>query len=288
MNNFDVCVYHNPCSDGLASAWIVKTHIPNIGLFPYNFQSLIDDKTLTLFTDKKVIFVDCAPKLNEIEILKQTCKDIFVIDHHKTNKNILSTTNIKFIYNEYLSGCQIVWKYFNNDLPVPWFINYIADRDLWTWTLPNSKTINTGLFNDDHITFNGLDKLSLGNTTIDDIYKIGTIYERILEKEINKNIKSAIQMRYNEYNIWVFGGNPEYRSESGNKLLNIPFPDGTMPNFTVFWQYNIKGNEFWLSFRGNDNGPDLTVICGKYGGGGHKNAAGCSVKSLTDIFTHIN
>ena len=288
--DFDICIYHNPCSDGLASAWIVKTNIPNIELFSYKFQSLTDDKTIALFTDKKIIFVDCAPKLTEIDILQKICKKILVLDHHKTNKDVLYNelnTKIEFVYNEKQSGCQIVWEYFHKDLPIPWFINYIADRDLWTWKLPNSKTINTGLFNDEHITFNGLDKLLSGDTTFDTIFNIGTIYERIMEKEINKCVKTAIPMKYNEYNIWVFSGNPEYRSDAGNKLLDIPFADGTQPSFTVFWQYNIKGNEFWLSFRGNDNSPDLTLICSKYGGGGHKNASGCTIKSITDIFTNI-
>jgi len=290
ITDFDICVYHNPCSDGLTSAWIVKKISPKTELFSYKFQSLIDDKTIALFTGKKILFVDCAPKLTELEMLQKTCEYILVLDHHKTNKDMLysdTNTSIEFVYDETLSGCQIVWNYFHKEEPAPWFINYIADRDLWTWKLPNSKIINTGLFNDDHITFNGLDKLLSGETIFDSILIIGTIYERIMEKELQKSIKTAVQMRFHDYNVWLFGGNPEYRSDAGNKLLEIPFSDGTLPMFTVFWQYDIKGNEFWLSLRGNDNSPDLTVICGKYGGGGHKKAAGCTVKSIADTFTSI-
>ena len=128
--NFDICVYHSPCSDGLASAWIVKRISPTTDLFPYKFQSLIDDQTITLLTGKTVLFADCAPKLIELELLQKTCTYILVLDHYKTNKDILYSslnTSVEFIYKENLSGCQIVWEYFHKDTPTPWFINYIAD-----------------------------------------------------------------------------------------------------------------------------------------------------------------
>ena len=77
---------------------------------------------------------------------------------------------------------------------------------------------------------------------------------------------TAIPMTFNTHNVWLFSGNPECRSDAGNKLLDIPFTNGTLPAFTVFWQYDVKSNSFWLSLRGNDNSPDLTDICKQYGG----------------------
>ena len=93
-------------------------------------------------------------------------------------------------------------------------------------------------------------------------------------KEINKN-----------YDVWLAGNvNPALRSEICNTLCSVPFNDGNLPDFTAFWEYNPKKDEWWISLRGVETkSPDLSVISNLFGGGGHSMASGFTIKSTKGL-----
>lgn len=43
------------------------------------------------------------------------------------------------------SGAAIAWDEFNIDIPMPEWIRYVEDRDLWRWGLPGSEAVNEAL-----------------------------------------------------------------------------------------------------------------------------------------------
>ena len=47
-------------------------------------------------------------------------------------------------------------------------------------------------------------------------------------------------------------------------------------DFAILWRYDHIYEKYNLSMRSN-NKVDVSEICKKFGGGGHKNAAGCSI-----------
>lgn len=59
---FDICVYHNPCSDGISSAWVVKQKYPDI-LFVGQYPGCKDFDS-KMCENKNVIFVDICPNEN--------------------------------------------------------------------------------------------------------------------------------------------------------------------------------------------------------------------------------
>ena len=79
-------------------------------------------------------------------------------------------------------------------------------------------------------------------------------------------------------------------SEIGNKLMEKEISNGIMPDFTVYWNYDGVKKQYCISMRSNNTKIDVNEICKKYGGGGHRNAAGCSIPGtniLEDIFIPI-
>jgi nanoRNase/pAp phosphatase (c-di-AMP/oligoRNAs hydrolase) len=60
-------------------------------------------------------------------------------------------------------------------------------------------------------------------------------------------------------------------SDCGNKLSTKYNCD-----FDILWRYDHEYEKYNLSFRSNDK-VYVSVICKKFGGGGHKNAAGCTI-----------
>lgn len=291
-DNIDICIYHSPCIDGMLSAWIVYKQYGDskIEFIGYNFKPF---DNMDKYVGKDILFLDCCPKLDEFKQFVEIAKSIKVIDHHKTTIDVMSkyttydTVNdkVKFIFNTENSGCMLSWKYFTIDEQIPWFIKYAEDRDLWLYKLKDSKLVSSGMFHCGYFTtFKHIDKVHIGQEiTYQDIYKIGVQMERYIEFEQRQICNKAIEAYFDEFHVWFITGNEIHRSDTGNQVLSKPFKDGSLPDFSIFWRYNLATDEYYLSMRGNDKSPDLTIVCGKYGGGGHAKTAGCTVKRLYDM-----
>jgi oligoribonuclease NrnB/cAMP/cGMP phosphodiesterase (DHH superfamily) len=198
------------------------------------------------------------------------------------------------------SGCQITWDYFFDSQPRPFFIDYIGDRDLWTWKLPNSKEINTGLYEMGYIDSRNLNKLTEllddEENKLKELESIGKMIENKNKKDIDCGVYNAIEAKFKfkkkEYRLWLGGNiNPNLKSEFGNTLCSKPFADGGMPDFSAVWQYDPKSDDWWISLRGVESrSPDLSVISSSFGGGGHPMASGITIKSpskgLKELFIY--
>lgn len=295
--NFDTIVYHSPCSDGNTALWCacnykdISEKIPSkAGVAPS-----ID------YNNKNVLFVDLCPKIATLNEICKSAKNVVVLDHHKSslddfevNKDICPN-NLHIILDMAKSGCQITWNYFFEDKPKPWFVDYVADRDLWKWQLPNSKAINQVLFENNMLDAYDLDAISsivnYSEKQIDELVKEGNLLLKIQKKQLDLSISRAIEVSMpvgnTIYNVWL--GNITYgdRSEFGNLLANKPMSNGSLPDFSATWIYEPKLNEWWISLRGHKNSPDLSAIAGFFGGGGHQKASGFTIKTprvLCDVF----
>lgn len=318
---FDFIVYHEHCSDGTASAWIVKRHNPSAQLINckagQNPNLNIED-----IKSRNIIFVDICPSVDYINTISSIVNKIVILDHHisafRNIDNMYDTDkicatsgqivrenkpqNLFTVFDMNKAGCVITWEYFNSQLIIPWFIQYIQDRDLWKWELPNSKNINTALFEDKHITFNGLTNLYDKYVTkeqisfiIEQMNEKGALINKFRNQIIDKECKKAIHCTFNYedivYNVWLYSGPEDLRSDIGNALMQINFNNGIKPDFSVNWRYDVQSHQFWISMRGEEWSPDLSIICKKYNGGGHPRASGCSIDGnlpLRTIFIPFN
>ena len=293
---FDTIVYHYPCNDGVASLWIANYNkdIPEKVSCKAGTNPQID------VFNKNIIFVDLCPKLDYLFEICKTAKNVVILDHHKTTIDTFEINKKKCPDNLHLvlditkSGCQITWDYFFPGSKGPWFIDYVGDRDLWAWKLPNSKEINQVFFDNNMFDAYYLDNitklLDYTQEQINDIVKEGTVLLKVQKKQMDtaiyRSLEATIKVNETIYNVWL-GTTYGDRSELGNLLTNKPLSSGNLPDFSATWIYEPKANEWWISLRGHKVSPDLSVIAGAFGGGGHKSASAFSIKSpqtLTDIF----
>lgn len=297
MLNFDTIVYHNPCNDGVASLWAANYYkeIPQKISCKAGMNPQIETQ------NKNIIFVDLCPKFDYLIEICKTAKNIVILDHHKTTidfyelNKLKCPPNLKIILDITKSGCQITWDYFFPTTSRPWFIDYVGDRDLWVWKLPNSKEINQVFF-DNYI----FDAYNLDNITnmlnytqeqINDLIKEGTILLKVQKKQLDtaiyRSLEATIKVNKNIYNVWLGTTTSSDRSDLGNILANKPLSSGDLPDFSATWVYEPKAREWWVSLRGHKDSPDLSVVAGVFGGGGHKCASAFSIKhpqTLTDFF----
>lgn len=306
MSKFDYVIYHSPCVDGNTAAWSISylsnklLHHSNIVYIPCKAGEDVANLH-ELVAGKNVCFVDYSPSVAQIYTLQNIAQYILIIDHHeKTINNIITNKfneNVELFLNIAGCGASLVWKYFEQTLSIvltiPEFIKYVEARDTWNFKLLNSEIICLGLYADENISdWCYLNHLADENSFeyIDMCYNDGI---KLMEYK-NKCVDDAIQHNkikcmYKNYNIWLYTCNNTITSDVGNKLMEVAFPDGTYPDFTLRYEYDIINNAFKFSARSKNEKVNVNLIANEFGGGGHRNASGFIINNslmqpLNNIF----
>ena len=286
--DIDIVFFHSPCQDGLASAWVAHKYAKENNL-TYEFVGISNNSKgfEADITNKNVIFFDYAPSDEQIQLLNQAAKQFFIYDHHKTNEQRLSSlTNVVFKMDK--SGVGLAWEYFypatstttSTATPMPQFLEMIQDRDLWTWKIPKSRAFCDGFFTYTVLTdtreesFELFDSVLNSPEKFDEIHTIGEVLEKKKKKQIAGIVAKAVTTTYTYkgHTVCIVNCDHELASDIGHTILKTHDYD-----FAVCWRYNHATEEYWLSLRA-DGKVDVSEICKEYGGGGHKNAAGCTTK----------
>lgn len=303
--NFDVVIYHKNCRDGICSLWSYHHYTKNkfdiIGL------SAGKDPDLSLydFTNKNILFTDVCPSFNSLKQLSNIAQSITVIDHHETNvrkyndnkKEFNKMKNINFIFDMKRSACMMTWDYLFENKKRPWFIEHVGDRDIWAGKLKYNDEIIRAIDYYDLIEADKLNKIDkLYKYKAHDIKKlikfgknIILINNKIITDEMNYAIEGVMRVKKHKYRIWVGSIKTDLISDYGNMLALKKFDDNKLPDFVVIWNYNMYNDSWYVSLRGNDKSPNLSIIAEVFGGGGHPRASGFRLigKKLQDIITFV-
>jgi hypothetical protein len=317
------CFYHKYCSDGLAAAWCVKMKYSDceiIGVTPQ--QNSLDE---ALYKKQKVIFVDVCPSEKVLKNVYSKAKSITILDHHKTYEKMVKQVNkkheekekkkygdkvdkkrkkIDLVFDLNRAGCQIAWDHYNKKSKSrPWFLDYIADRDMWKFNLKNSKLINMALYDKRLINFISFDRMY--NMSEKDTKKLIDEellpYASIIESRNQHNLQQAArfslkaEMNINgkKYNCWLGAIEGSLKSEFGNMLCAKKFKNGELPDFAAIWRYDPKSGEWWIALRSDSKRTEVDKICEAVDekGGGHAAAAGFTIypnSHLKDYFVVVD
>lgn len=150
--SIDVCVYHNPCSDGTAAAMCALLAKPSVVLHPARYPSNEAEQQRLLKivgAGQTVLIVDYSYSRAFTESLwKLPDVKVLVLDHHATAVETLS--GLPYVHLDmHKSGCILAWDFFfgQQKWPVPRFLRFIEDRDLWRWSDSRSRAFCAALYN---------------------------------------------------------------------------------------------------------------------------------------------
>lgn len=279
----DLVIYHGGCADGTAAAWCFWRSVLNKDSSKLHYGKFGENPPDV--TGKHVVFVDFTYPLEIIEHMLLTAASIEVFDHHKTAIPLgVLIKNPKFtlILDNSRSGAQIAWDYLNSDMPRPWYIEDIGDRDLWTWKIPESKESTTGMFAMNYYeSMESFDKLQ--NTNRSEFVLGGRAVLSNEERNIQSIVKRAIPCvtKFDKpdgspWKVKLVECEHMQASEVGSRLVADDSCD-----FAVAFRYDFMKNEWWLSCRAkSDNFIDLTTILPNIDkkSGGHAKAAGATIR----------
>jgi len=259
-----VVIYHDKCPDGFSAAWVAwKKFGDNADYVGVNHGEPPPDGLI----NKKVYIFDFSfPKEIMAEVVKNNTK-VVVIDHHKSAEESVKMAH-EFVYEMDRSGAVLAWQYFYPDLSVPWLVRYIGDRDIWKLELPD--TIAMGLMLDVFDkNFETWDKLAeklededMRRKYIDQGKLIQKYEYKVIEDIINFDKEAVI---FEGYEIYAVNAPHFFASQIGNFLCN------EKPPLAIVWHWSE--GKIGVSLR-SDGSVDVSEIAKKYGGGGHKGAAG--------------
>jgi oligoribonuclease NrnB/cAMP/cGMP phosphodiesterase (DHH superfamily) len=258
----NLCIYHKNCADGFGAAIAVKLYFDNINqtgeFLPAHYGDTPPD-----VKGKNVYIVDFSYPRATLLAMHAEAESLIVIDHHKTAKSDLEGLDF-CTFDMSKSGAVLAWEHLHKE-PVPKLLQYIQDRDLWTWEMKSSKQVSAAL-----------KSLPMDFDTwvcyLNEVYGLVLRGEIILEHQ-NHEIQGIINQDIPLIEIAGYMvpcvNTSVHISEVGNRLSQ---------GHSFAAMYFETADKRVYSLRSSDDGIDVSAIAEQFGGGGHFHAAGFSVK----------
>lgn len=261
-------IYHAGCPDGNGAAFAFYKKFGRTGV-TYHAMKHADKFALDV-TGKDVYMADLALKRNVINEIIAKANSLTILDHHISEYEELKDLEC-YNFSSNHSGAMMSWMYLFPNIPAPKMIQYIEDRDLHNFKLPNTLEVLSAL---DSLDFSfekwnafseelEIDSISVITRGSSILQYCQTLIKMILRSKFKVNIDGHIIPIVNT----AF-----FKSESASQLSeNQPFGAS----------YNFDGKFYWISLRADDKSEiDLSKLAAKFGGGGHKKAAAFHTLSL--------
>lgn len=292
----DLCIYHGNCDDGFGAAWAIWRRWGNeVAYVPGTYGKPLPDAA-----GKHVLFVDFSAKRPEIDAMAQVAKSIVIIDHHKTAEADLEPFkvglcgNAKFLpenldgmfrdmaeldrppvlawFDMSQSGARMAWDFAHNiprNDPPPNLISLIEDRDLWRFSYGERTKRFSAALRTYPMTFETWNELA---GKVDALVAEGEGILRAHNANIQKFLADTYWDYVGGYFVPMVNVPYHYASDTAHALLS-QFHEAL---FTACWFRRGDGMIQW-SLRSEDGRMDVSEVAKKFGGGGHRNAAGYQV-----------
>lgn len=188
--------------------------------------------------------------------------ELHVIDHHESAERELAGAPYA-VFNGNVSGAELTWMTLHPNTDVPVILSYVGDYDLYRFALPDSRAITTYLLQltQDFDVWDAFD--------IDVARHDGTLLWGQIEKFAKFLYKRSLSAEHLGLKTRVIDAPLQY-----NEAAMVAYTTEELPVVIV---YRCDGDKWIVGLRGNQ-GYDLSAVASVLGGGGHRNAAGFTIK----------
>lgn len=301
----DYVLYHSSCRDGFAAATAAWMDLGEKAQYkPVQYGQ---EPPLDVMDDIETIYLlDFCYPAHVLTALRTRCKRLVILDHHDTargeiavflnhlrrdedNNRImederfehvhfedepehnLDLPDVHIIFDVRYSGAVLAWDYFMGPARLPLMFQYIQDRDLWQWKLPQSKAFSYGIV----LLGEDLDKWAAyarNDAWVDEIISKGVAIEKYIDSQVERMVRPG-RVTLAEIcgvdNIPVVNTSV-WQSEVCHRLLEV-FEEA--PFAATFVQAAEGKRIYSLRSRGE---VDVGRLAKQAGGGGHPNASAFS------------
>jgi len=291
------CLYHTADFDGKCSAAIVKYKYQNCELFPVDYYNIIrleannqfiktsnkSNYPIDIFFDKNDIIIMSDFSFSDFEIMRfiQSNTEKFIwLDHHYTSINNSLKNNFKTdgLLNENKSGCSLTWEYFFTEREIPYSIFLLEKYDIGKFYFNNDVLpFEYGMRSkdDSETDPNNIEfwtKIFEDKEFIQSIIEEGKIclkYQNKLNKRLSKNI----------FNTYLEGW--KCAAINSPKMSSLFFDClSNKEEYDIFANFSLNNEGWAISLYTEKDYINVGLIAEKFGGGGHKKAAGFNYPTL--------
>jgi oligoribonuclease NrnB/cAMP/cGMP phosphodiesterase (DHH superfamily) len=268
--SINLVIYHANCTDGFGAAYAAwkllgdraEYHAAKYGESPPNASG------------KNVVIVDFSYDNATTKRMIEEANTLIVLDHHRTALVELSDIpNVRFDMDK--SGAVLSWEFFHPGKQPPRFLEYIQDRDLWRWKLPYSKEFASA-FDMVDFSYEEYEKF-LTDSEVDNAQERGAYILAYSKTVISKISKHASPRKIGGKDVLVVNS-PHWMSEIGAAL-------SPKCDFAVIWYYDHETRQVKVSLRAHHDDSDVSEVAKRFGGGGHRKAAGFNLPANVSIET---
>lgn len=296
----DIMIYHANCADGFGAAWAAWMRWGDAVQYVPCAYGEAPPEVL----GKHVLIGDFSFKRDVIERIANGAASITILDHHETaeedllqwrrfmdkperftmpviasmiadlQRNLYLPVNA--LFDKARSGAVMTWEFCHPGEPVPLLLQLIQDRDLWRFTMQETKPFNVWLRCEPF----DFERWTLIAQQLNDGRDAATIFaeaaamQRFFDQKV---AEMAARTRYVRIGGHVVPGcncTPEFSSEVAHAILR----KHSEARFAACYWDTSKGRSWSLrSDHDGDYRLDVSEIAKAYGGGGHRNAAGFTV-----------
>ena len=264
-------IYHKNCFDGFGGAWAAHFSLPDALYIPLAYN----DEFPELGDSERLYIIDFSFDRDVMLELHETygAENVLLLDHHATaQENLAGLPNCHIDLTR--SGAVMSWQHFNHGAPLPLLMEYVEDRDLWKWKLPNSRAVNAyiGSWFDDR-TFRRWDALEREvSTDFDRVVAEGEAILRANRQLVEQACNYAHTVTIDGYDVPAVHS-AVLQSEIGERLKER-FPKAP---FVAIYMKERKRTRW--SLRSQEGGHNVAKTAQRLGGGGHPAAAGFITKN---------
>ncbi len=265
-------IYHADCTDGFGAAYSAWKQLGNRA----EYHACKHGTPPPDVKGKRVVILDFSFGNATTKQMIEDADALLVIDHHKSAMvELHDISNTKFDMTK--SGAMLSWEFFHPGKEPPKFIRYIQDRDLWTWELEYSREFSAA-FDMVPFEFEEFEKFE-DDSVFDDACKRGSYILAYSKTVVKKVCEKASLRKLDGKDVLVVNAS-HWMSEIGARLA----PDC---DFAMIWYWDHDAQHTKVSLRAFHDTVDVSEISKKFGGGGHKKAAGFQLpknKHVEDLF----
>lgn len=259
-------IYHGNCMDGFSAAWCfwrkfageVEYHAGSFGIAPPEVAN------------REVYLVDFSYPRARVAQMLSRAKRVVLIDHHESAlQDLADLPGLEQYTDLQRSGAILAWDYWFAPEPPPLLLQYVQDRDLWRFQLPDTREILAAMFSFDY-SFTLWDELMAYDAQqLQSLKREGTAIDRKQRKDIQQLL--GIGQR----RMTIGGVNVPVANMPGMMASEAAHLMAQGEAFAACYWDGAKSRKFEL--RSSESGMNVAQIAKQYGGGGHAKAAGFSV-----------
>lgn len=255
-------IYHAHCPDGFTAAWSAwKKFGAKADYYAVEPRAL----PRVAFKGRDIYILDNSVSKEDMAALQAKKNNVTVIDHHFSSEDDVKGAPNYMFDNEH-SGAVLAWEYFHPNKPMPLYLKNVEDIDLWRFKVPHTLELSM-----------------IANLTKYDFKEWSKFIASVENPEKRKELiaQGKLLLRYNAelirrlvenaYPVELLGhkayavNSPILQSETGNAICKTKAP------IAILWYERNGMNRFSLR---SDGTVDVSALAAKFGGGGHKAAAG--------------